>query len=167
MMSRGRREEEKWVREGRKKAFSLWSCINNKIIPGPTKSWVIWAPPHFNHMVPAAPLTFCAPDRVDFLCLITGTLSMLFLLSGMTSPPLHLASSPSSSPSSSNIVSLKKSLLTWAMSRSLTGRSHSSSFFSPNSPHKCYSIAISVILGSVSTLKRTGGTVSFSRCLTQ
>ena len=67
VMSRGRREEEKWVREGRKKAFSLWSCINTKIIPGPTESRVIWAPPHFNHMVPAAPLTFCAPDRVDFL----------------------------------------------------------------------------------------------------
>lgn len=79
---------KKWVRDGRKKAFSLWSCscINTKIILGPTKSWVIWAPPHFVIWSMLLPSLSGLQTGVDFLRSHYRTLSTLLLLSGMTSP---------------------------------------------------------------------------------
>ena len=87
---------------------------------------------------------------------ITGPLSMLFPLPGMI-PLLHLTS-----PSPSNIVSLKKlSLTSWTMSGSPTRYCHSNVPFHHSTYHKCNFIPISVTLGLMPSLERAGMNLFF------
>lgn len=154
---RGEGREEKWVREGRKEAFSLWSCscINTNIFPGPTKPCVVWAPPHFSHMVHSASFSFWAPERVGFLQSHFGAF--------VHAVPSTWNNSPPSLSLFSFLLSfilkhcfLKEAFTDLGHVKIPTGHCHSSVSFYPNSHHKCNSIAISVILRSASPLKGTG-----------